>query len=231
MKKILVFLFAFVSILLVSCSKKEEIVTRRDNPHTDNASALSLSDVKSGNLVLDVDTSLNEYYLVKTASNINESLFVFETELDETFEYHLNRGERVRKVNISALSFSAEITDNELLQILTTVFAEDAINKEKLGLSNDLNVSFNGTTTADVEDNFTAYKNENVKGNKTKVIYLPTYAERIVDGEVALAVYVMIPVYYEIITNDKPASAAFDGIDTPNLVFDEETKLLASNEA
>ena len=42
MKKIIVFLFAFVSILLVSCGKKDEIAPRRDNPHTDNVELLDL---------------------------------------------------------------------------------------------------------------------------------------------------------------------------------------------
>lgn len=230
MKKIFVFLFAFVSILLVSCKKDTEIVTRRDNPHDDNVAALNLGDVKSGVELSNTDTSASSYYSIKTATNLSDSLFVFETDLDETFEYHKNRGEKVKEASIYILSFSAEITDEEVLGILSAISSSD-ISDDKLGLSADLNVSFRGTTTTNIVDYYDAYKNDDVKGNKIKTIYLPTYVERVVDSKTVLAVYVMVPVYYEVISNNKAASNVFDGIDTPTLLFNEETKLLASKEA
>lgn len=237
MKKIIVFLFAFVSILLVSCGKKDEIAPRRDNPHTDNVELLDLDLVKNGNAVVDTDTSAANYYLVKVASDLNKSLFVYETELDETFEYHINRKENITHVSISALTFSSEIQEAEASTIISTVFAEDGINKDKLELANELNTSATGATTVAIKDFFDAYKNENVKGNKLITVYLPTYTERYVEGSFVLGVYVMVPVYYEIVSNDVKASNVIDSIKKPELKFCEddsstdinESLLLASN--
>ncbi len=236
MKKILVFLFAFVSILLVSCKKDDTIEARRDNPHTDNVTLLNLDDVKNGNEVISTDTSSGNYYTVKVAANINQSLFVFESDLDEVFELHASRKETVTKASVSALSFSAEITEEEYNAIFSNVFAEEGINKDKLGISKDINTSI-GVTEVNVNSFFEAYESENVKGNKVKAIYLPTYTERYINGEIALAVYVMVPVYFEVISSEVTATEAFDGIEAPALKFGEdnpdtaidETLLLASN--
>ena len=231
MKKILVCLFVFASILLVSCGKKDELEPRRDNPHTDNVELLDLNSVKDGNAVIDTDTSAANYYLVKASANLNKSLFVFETELDEVFEYHLNRKETITEVNISALTFSSEIEEAEASAIISTVFAENGVNKDKLGLANDINTSASGATTANIKDFYNAYKNENVKNNKLITVYLPTYTERYVDGSFVLGVYVMVPVYYEIVSDNVKASNAFDGINTPELKFCEDDAETAINES
>lgn len=231
MKKILVFLFAFASVLLVSCGKKEELEPRRDNPHTDNVELLDLNSVKNGNEVVAADTSTGTYYSVKASADLAKSLFVFETNLDEVFEYHVNRKENITDVSISVLTFSSEIQDSEASAIISTVFAENGVNKDKLGLANDINTSASGATTTNIKSFFDAYKNENVKGNKVIAVYLPTYTERYIEGSFALGVYVMVPVYYEIVSDNVKVSNAFDGINKPALKFCEDDAETAINES
>ena len=63
MKKICTLIFVCSLLFMVSsCSKKQDIVTRKDNPSNEMITTLNLEGVKNGNSLIEVDNTANEYY-------------------------------------------------------------------------------------------------------------------------------------------------------------------------
>lgn len=227
MKKILGIFLIAISLLLVSCGKKDtETTTRIDSPSAETVSSLKLESVKNGKTIKAAPTDSEDYYIIKIAEDAKGSLFAHNTALDETIDANKKL---MRSINVSPLTFTSSITEEEKAAIMKEVYAsETGITKASLGVDFELKSVKKWTVELDCEDIVDAYLNSNQKNNNISKIYLPLYVEHYVKNEVTLKAYVMIPVYYAFTTiNDGVNSdATFKDFAVATLSFDSETNLL-----
>lgn len=225
MKKTFIFIFSMLALMftLTSCSSKELLTKRTDNPNTTLAASLKLDSVKNGVVLNAYDNTQDDYYVIKIAEDANSTLIAYDSMLDSTLE--LTEG-RTESLVVSPLTFNKEISDTEKVNIITEVFEENK-------LASKITVSFEIKTTttwatklvAGVEELQNAYL-EGQRDNALSIVYLPVFVEHYQDGKNVLEVYVLIPLYYEITTvsEGKSSSEVFNSFAKPELLFNEVTE-------
>ncbi len=229
MKKILTVLLVVFSFVLVSCNNGSKDDSKRiDVPSSELVETLKLESVKNGKSLKEVDKTQKEYYEIKIAEDTKSTLFVYNSMLDGLLEEH---GNSLQTLNVNPLTFTAEITTTESSKIMSEVFdSTSGITKETLNLDFDLMTSTSWSNSISAKDVVNAYK-DGKRDNSLSIIYLPTYVEHVQNSKSVLAVYVLIPVYYEITTfsNDKVESSKFSGLPIHSLTFNENNLLPSNN--
>lgn len=226
MKKILSLFLIAISILLVSCGKKDTVVaTRKDNPTAESIESFKLESVKNGKTIKTVEEDKN-YYVIKIAEDAKSTLFAHHTAIDNLIEEHKTL---FKTVKISPLSFTNTFNSYEVNEIMAEVFdSKTGITKELLGVDFDLKANKKWVIEIKCNDVVDAYLNDNQKNNYVSKVYLPMYVEHYENNEPTLKAYVMVPVYYALTTinDDVNSDTVFNSIDSKELVFDEKTNLL-----
>ena len=233
MKKICTLIFVCSLLFMVSsCSKKQDIVTRKDNPSNEMITTLNLEGVKNGNSLIEVDNTANEYYDIKMAADYNSTFFVHTTNLDNIAK---EQGDKIHSLSIKPLTFTSDITTTETSNIINKFYGDSGI-KAKQDLAVSVNISndswdkqtyWNYNVKNGVSDAIDKFLNGEMTNINLSVIYLPTYIEHYQDSKLSLAIYAMLPVYFEITTlkDGKIESEAFNNISTPAISFTDNNLL------
>ena len=196
MKKILgSLLLIFLLVSFTSCGKKETSIA--DNPSTEIATALNLTDVKNGK-ALNANRGKAPYYDVKVSNDLTGSLFY------QTINVNSLIGEKTKSVNLKPLVFSESFADStnatlaEFIKIMND--KTNGITKESLGIDlvdDDYSNYLTGNLTATNEVTIPAgVKADNVDQVQLVVVYAPVYGIYKNSEEYYIYVYLMMPVYY-----------------------------------
>ena len=211
MKKRLALLSLGLVFALASCQKSADTTKRSDNPSDTNKQALKLDLVKEGSLLKEVGTS-TDYVSVRLAENFDDTLFYVTTDLTPALEAH---GTLNKKITISPLAFTSNITDAEKSSLVSYVYSDNGIYSKEFAfdISDDIK---NWNTDIDVQEIAKEYSD--AKANYyISVIYVPTLAVHYANTYTALECYVMFPLYYQVYKEG-----------SKNAIFDSKAKDLTN---
>ena len=222
-KKIIPFALSLLAVTaLASCtSSSDDLKKIREDEVTDEAKAyynISFFDTIGSETttarlldttqVVDDTTASENYYAVYLAQDYVNSLFVFETPLDDQFEKY---GKRAESVTIGALTFDAKIYSSETSSILAKIYDADnglaqfnTTNDDKTVEAKDFDFVVNTTSSLsrvlDISKAYSYYKDGD--SISLRVAYLPLTVVRHYKSQDILKTCLFVPVYYELITAD-----------------------------
>ena len=195
MKKVFLSLLVIGSLFLFgSCKKGSQIIN--DAPRADVYQALKLDEVEKGRKL--VGNTNAPYYDVKVSNDLTGTLFYQTIEVTEYVEKN-------HSINLKPIAFAesfANGTNPTLVELVNILNNKDyGIKKEALGVNlvEDANSAYllgklTTTNTITIPESF--------EGNTLVVVYLPIYGIYFNSGEAFQNVFLMMPVYYSLTTNE-----------------------------
>ena len=205
MKKLFAVIAVAMMLFFTSCMNNNVDNTKRtDNPSDELKTIFKLDSVNSGAAINEYDANASEYYIIKTAEDKKASLFVYSTPIKETVK---NIKTDIDYLTVNLLRFESTITQDEVNAVKSNFYKEEILKPATFGIE-ALNANapmYNVTISKEIVDDIKT----NDQAYSLKTIYVPTQVTHVRSNTTVLEVYVMLPLYAEIV---KDTNSKFEGI-------------------